>query len=168
MAGKVVWITGLSGVGKSTLAKSLADCMVVRGREPVILDGDEVRAAIADAQCGHDREARLVNAYRISRLARIISSQGRFVIVATMSLFHEIHQWNRENIAGYLEVLLDVPLETLQQRDGKRLYVRGEDLPGVDIEAELPLNPDIHVFNGNYEKSPVGIADEIVRRLESV
>ena len=157
----VIWITGLSGVGKTTLAREAKVRLESCGREPVLLDGDNIREAIADAECGHDAGARLVNAYRISRLARMISSQGRLVVVSTMSLFHEIHAWNRNNLPGYFEVHLDVPLDTVKSNDSKGLYAQGQNLPGVDLAPEFPKTPDMLLRNDGFRMPPSQMAETV-------
>ena len=102
--GRVIWITGLSGAGKTTVAQAAARCLRLKGMHPVILDGDAVRDVVCDPHTGHDRVSRLANAYRICRLAKLLADQGHLVLVATMSLFSEIHRWNREQLPNYLEV----------------------------------------------------------------
>ena len=143
----VVWITGLSGAGKSTLAAEVVRQLRAKAAPVVLLDGDEVRAAIGDPGTGHDRDGRLANAMRICRFAKLFESQGLTVVVATMSLFHEVHEWNRANLAKYLEVLVQVELATVKARDPKGHYKRGENVPGVDLAPELPKSPDLVIPN---------------------
>ena len=88
--GRVIWITGLSGAGKSTIARAAVTQLRALGELPVLIDGDQIREAIADPNTGHDIASRLANAYRISRFAKLFAEQGHTVIVATMSIFHEI------------------------------------------------------------------------------
>jgi adenylylsulfate kinase len=149
----VVWITGLSGAGKSAIAAEVRRRLAASGRPSVLLDGDEVRAAVADPAAGYDASGRLVNARRLARLARLLEVQDLVVVVATMSLFHEIHAWNRRALGRYLEVLVDVPVDTLARRDAKGLYARAArdaaiGLPGVAVGAELPRAPDLVIANG--------------------
>ena len=166
--GRVIWITGLSGSGKSTVALAVGALLRRSGRHAVILDGDAVRMAIDDPSCGHDRASRLVNAYRICRFAKLLSDQGATVIVATMSLFHEIHEWNAAHLAGYVEVFLRVPLDILQRRDPKGLYRRHaagveRDLGGVDLDVEEPRHPHLVVDNDDELIDLTPIAERIVR-----
>ena len=103
--GRVFWITGLSGAGKSTLARALQ----ARLPQSILLDGDELRAVLGATASGFDRQSRLELARTYARLCGLLAGQGHTVIMATISLFHEIHAWNRENLPGYREIFLDVP-----------------------------------------------------------
>ncbi len=151
-AGGVIWITGLSGVGKSTLAIELQKQMRSDGLVPIHLDGDAMRAAIADPHIGHDKASRLENAFRICRFAKMLSEQGFLVIVSTMSLFKEIHSWNRANLINYYEVLIEVDLEILKKRDARFIYSKAEagkisNVVGIDLEYDLPTAADLRLNN---------------------
>jgi adenylylsulfate kinase len=145
--GRVYWITGLSGAGKSTLAARLARHLRNQGRPVVVLDGDELREALG-REAAHACAERLALAMSYARLCRLLANQGLDVVVATISLFHQVHEWNRSNLAAYLEILLEVPMEELCQRDPKRLYervTRGEiaSVAGFDLAVEMPKAPHI-------------------------
>lgn len=145
-AGRVIWLTGLSGSGKTTLATALQ----AKLPDSILLDGDSLREVLANVQGGYDRESRKKLAFTYARLAGLLACQGFTVIVATISLFHELHAWNRENLPNYLEVFLDVPLKVRQARDPKGLYA-GEkkgairDMAGSAGEAEFPLKPHLRL-----------------------
>lgn len=148
----IIWITGLSGAGKSTIALSLRSKLIHLGNQAILLDGDLMREAMQDPHYGFDRKSRIAGAYRYSRFAKMFAEQGFTVIVATISLFHEIHEWNRENLSGYLEVFIDTDLETRVKRDPKKFYKMNStgklnQLSGIDQEVELPLAPDLHIIN---------------------
>ena len=104
----VIWITGLSGAGKTTLAKEIVNQLTTENIEPILLDGDQLREIFIDstnqAISSHDRSSRLTLALKYSGLARLLSEQGFWVIVATISLFKEVHDWNRKNLKNYYEV----------------------------------------------------------------
>jgi len=145
--GRVAWITGLSSAGKSTMAHMLFEHVRSAGGNVTLLDGDGVRELMG-GDLAHDTEGRLANAYRISRLCCYLSVQGHNVVCATMSLFDEIHQWNRQNLPRYTEVYLKVPLEVLHARDAKVLYraaCAGEatGVVGADLPFVAPRRPDI-------------------------
>lgn len=164
--GFVFWITGLSGSGKTTISKSLYDHLIKSCSNLVLLDGDVIRELFGH-DLGHNQKDRLINANRISRLCWFLSEQGIHVICATMSLFKECHQWNRKNISNYREILIDVPLEVLKQRDSKGIYSRAQsgslsDVVGLDIEGSFPENPDLIIKNDQRVESFQTIVNQIV------
>jgi adenylylsulfate kinase-like enzyme len=167
--GSVVWITGLSGVGKTTIAGQLQRRLSESGIQAVVLDGDRFREAVADSSCGYDPASRLVNAYRISRFARMIAAQGIVTVVATVSMFHEVRAWNRKHLSPYLEVHVKVDRDILIARDAKRLYVRAErgeeQVVGVQLPAEEPADPDLVCSNSGPMESVGEIVDAICARL---
>jgi adenylylsulfate kinase len=147
---KVLWITGLSGAGKSTLASEVVNRLRSRGVAVVLLDGDELRevfgAATVNAK-NHGREGRLELAFQYAHLCRVIAGQGLTVVIATISLFREIHVWNRANLQGYFEVYLKVPVEELRRRDPKGIYRRFDagqlaDVAGLDLPVDEPEAAD--------------------------
>lgn len=142
--GRVFWITGLSGAGKSTLARALQ----ARLPQSILLDGDELRAVLGATASGFDRESRLELARTYARFCKLLAGQGHTVIMATISLFHEIHEWNRENLPGYREIFLDVPEEVRRQRDPKGLYAAARNgsvrqMAGAETPVDLPLSPHL-------------------------
>ena len=172
MSGRVVWITGLSGAGKSSLAGEVARRLRRSGRAVAVLDGDELRKVFAAAATAQDygRPQRVELALRYGRLAEVLARQELDVVVATISLFAEVHRWNRDHLAGYLEVYLHVPLEELRRRDPKGLYGRydrGElrDVAGLDLPVDEPSSPDL-LFDFAPGQGVHLIADEVMGRLQ--
>ena len=169
--GRVIWITGLSGAGKSTIARATVRQLRTQGKQPILIDGDEIRDAIRDPHTGHDPASRLANAYRICRLARLLADQGHIVIVATMSIYHEIHSWNRKHLPNYFEVWIEVDLLTLQTRDPHGLYsqaVNGvtHNVAGIDLTYERPENPDLILQNKPPFHNPESLSSQILRSFE--
>lgn len=147
----VYWVTGLSGAGKTTVSQMLSEYLREGGLACVLLDGDRLRA-ILPGRFGHSPEDRRELAGFYGRLCLELSSQGIHVVCATISMFSAVRRWNRENIPGYKEIYLRVPLDELRRRDSKGLYARDEErkphnLVGVQIEAELPESPDLIIDN---------------------
>jgi adenylylsulfate kinase-like enzyme/predicted MFS family arabinose efflux permease len=160
--GSVIWITGLSGAGKSTVAGELAARLRADGVDPVLLDGDQLRAALGADGGGYDADSRRRLAFVYARLCRLLAEQGHTVVCATIALHHEVHAWNRANIPGYLEVFLDVPLEELRRRDFKGVY-EGQGAVGVGLEAEFPTAPDLTLRN--FASVTAGSAGDAIYHL---
>ncbi len=149
--GRVFWITGLSGAGKTTVGRRLWERLRAAGRAAIFLDGDALRETIAE-DLSHGIASRRKSAMRNARLCRLLASQGHDVVCPTISLFHEVQGWNRQNIPGYCEIYLRVPLEELGRRDGKGIYAaaqRGDlvNVVGLDVPAEFPQQPDLTLDN---------------------
>jgi len=148
MKSKVFWITGLSASGKTTLARGLVSKLKELGLSSVLLDGDELREFMTiDSSKNFSRNARLELAIKYSKLCKLLSDQGITVVIATISLFKEVHQWNRKNIDKYYEIFLDVPIDELMKRDPKKIYERfrnGEmkNVAGLDLKVDFPMSPD--------------------------
>jgi adenylylsulfate kinase len=148
-SGRVYWITGLSGSGKTTIAHGLEAWLKRSGTQPIMLDGDAIRDLLLEPM-GHDRATRLKIAGFNARLCRFLALQGLIVICPTISMFREVREWNRQHVPGYVEIFLDASLDTLRRRDPKGIYRRydsGElhEVVGLDIAAEFPERPDIHI-----------------------
>jgi len=146
LSGRVFWLTGLSGSGKSTLGKQLSQFFRDQKMAVIYLDGDILRDVFG--QSGYTRSERLALAWKYSHLCQMLAVQGSTVVCATISLFHEVQAWNRLNLPGYTEILLNPPFDLLLQRNPKQLYSRalaGEisDVVGVDIAPEWPLEPEV-------------------------
>jgi adenylylsulfate kinase len=149
--GEVVWITGLSGAGKSTIARRVCELWRAHAPNVMLLDGDEFRAMMGD-DLGHTPQDRLQNACRLARLCKLLSAQGIHVVCATMSLFHQCHDWNRHNLPRYTEIYVRTSLETRVRRDPKGLYRRAlaaeiGDMAGLDLPFEEPQAPDMILDN---------------------
>jgi adenylylsulfate kinase-like enzyme/glycosyltransferase involved in cell wall biosynthesis len=172
MVGRVLWITGLSGAGKSTLAHEVVARLRITGEAVVMLDGDELRevfGAVAANADNHGREGRLALAMQYAHLCGVIAAQGLTVVIATISLFREVHAWNRDNLPGYFEVYLKVPVEELRHRDPKGIYRRfdaGEltHVAGLDLLIDEPEAADWTVEF--VPERPVAVlAENLLNRL---
>lgn len=165
----VVWIIGLSGAGKTTLANEVVARVRQQHNNVVLIDGDVVREVFGN-DLGYSMEDRLTNARRICQLGKLLDDQGVHVVCAILSLFPETRDWNRANLKNYYEVFIDTPMQDLTQRDSKGIYSRflkGEirEVAGMDIEFPRPENADLIINNINSRDELLGYAKPIVDRI---
>lgn len=150
---QVVWITGLSGSGKSTVAGKLISLLSDQGHNPVLLDGDELREALG-ARDDYAPEQRIELALTYARLAKLIMDQGHIVVCSTISLYAPVHEWRRSNIVNLVDVYLKVPLDELERRNSKGVYQgTGSEaktsIVGKDIKIDEPPDPCLVIENWN-------------------
>ena len=145
--GFVVWFTGLSGAGKSTIANALKVELEARGRHVELLDGDEVRTHLSKG-LGFSKEDRDTNIRRIGYVARLVARSGSVAITAAISPYREVRDEVRAQTPGFVEVFARAPLDTLVERDVKGLYkkaIAGEiaNFTGVSDPYEEPLHAEV-------------------------
>lgn len=163
--GTVVWLTGLSGSGKSTVAKEFARHLNASGQRAYILDGDELRSGLC-ADLGYTQEERKENVRRVGEVAKILAETGLIVVAALISPFAKDRANIRERFAEneFFEVYCACPLEVCEERDVKGLYrqARKGDIrqfTGVSSPYEVPSDPDL-VLHSDKES-----LNECVRKL---
>src|SRR5687768_16843810 len=147
--GFTVWLTGLSGAGKTTLAERLVAELDARGRRPEVLDGDVVRTHLSKG-LGFSREDRDTNIRRIAFVCSLVTRQGGAIIAAAISPYRDTRDEARALIGDFVEVHVQCPLDELVRRDVKGLYakaLRGEiaNFTGVSDPYEEPLAPEVVV-----------------------
>ncbi len=149
--GKVLWFTGLSGSGKSTIANEVAKELYALGRHVYVLDGDNLRLGL-NKDLGFTKEDRAENVRRVSEVAKLMMDAGLIVIVALVSPFRVDRDQARELFAKgkFIEVWINTPAELCAQRDPKGLYKKAAagDLPnmtGIGQEYEAPLSAEVEL-----------------------
>ena len=165
--GIVVWITGLSASGKTTVSKHLVG-MLTDVQPSILLDGDELRSVLGVVG-NYSREQRVELAKHYFKLAKLLANQGFIVIVAALAMFKEVYEWNRKNQENYFEVFLNPQVDELFKRDPKGLYARyrsgiEKNVAGLDLKVDVPDTPDL-IFSSDQNH----VAEEIALRIsESV
>jgi adenylylsulfate kinase len=146
MTGVVAWFTGLPSSGKSTLAAQVAAELRLRGVEAVVLDSDELRAALVPRP-GYDEQSR-ANLYgTLARLAATIARQGHVVLVPATAHRRSFRDAARQLAPSFVEIFVDTPLDECKRRDTKGLYANAiAQAPGVGLDYEPPLHPELRVM----------------------
>jgi adenylylsulfate kinase len=165
----VVWITGLSAAGKTTLGEILVEKLRKHSLPVIFLDGDEIRQVLGEFTT-HSRADRVRLASTYSKLCKYLADKNTIVVIATVALFKDVHIWNRNNIKKYVEVFLDVPLDELKRRDPKGIYKKfqnGElkDVAGLDMSVDFPLSPDLH-FKHEDHLTPNELSETIIVHMK--
>ena len=171
--GCVIWFTGLSGSGKTTIAHVVEEKLLDAGVGVEILDGDVVRENLSKG-LGFSKEDRDINIRRIAFVADLLSRNGVPVITAAISPYKairdEARQLHRENGAAFVEVFVATSLEDCEERDTKGLYAKArageiKEFTGISDPYEEPENPEIRVET--HDKTPEQSAQQIVEYLET-
>ncbi|MDB4888854.1 MAG: sulfate adenylyltransferase, large subunit [Gemmatimonadetes bacterium] len=164
-----IWLTGLSGAGKSTIANLLDKRLYAAGRHAYVLDGDNIRHGLS-RDLGFSRDDRVENVRRVAEVARLMADAGLIVIVGMISPFRSERDFARSLFPDgeFIEVFVATPLDECRRRDPKGLYERAErgaipEFTGVDSVYETPQRPEIVI--DTLELSPEQAVEQIVSRL---
>ena len=168
--GAVLWFTGLSGSGKSTIGHRVERMLIERGAFAYVLDGDNVRHGL-NSDLGFAPEDRVENIRRIGEVSRLFSDAGALVVSAFISPYRK----DRDRIRAlmpegeFVEVFVDTPLEICEARDPKGLYKKaraGEisNFTGLDAPYEAPQHPEVHLQTANLSVDEA--AEQVIRYLE--
>ena len=164
---KVIWLTGLSGSGKSTIANALEIELVSQGKRTYILDGDNLRLGL-NKNLGFTDADRIENIRRMAEVAKLMMDAGLIVITALISPFKQDRAQAREIIGtgSFIEVFVDTPLEICEQRDPKGLYKKARagllpNMTGIGSRYEAPDEPEMRIGSGTT-------VAEAVRKIASL
>ena len=166
---KVLWFTGLSGSGKSTIANEVEKTLNLMNRHTFLLDGDNVRHGL-NKDLGFTETDRIENIRRVGEVAKLMADAGLIVLTAFISPFRAERDMVRAMLpeGEFIEIFVETPLEVAEARDVKGLYKKAragqlKNFTGIDSPYEAPENPDIRV--NTVEMSPVEAAEHIIRQL---
>jgi adenylyl-sulfate kinase len=173
--GCVLWLTGLSGCGKSTIANMLEERLNEKGRHTYLLDGDNIRHGLSKG-LGFSEEDRLENIKRVAEAAKLFVDAGIIVIASFISPLRK-HRHAAKEIIGsgdFIEIFIDTPFHECVKRDAKGWYKRAlngeiESYTGVDSPYEKPENPNVHIkTNGISAENGVEIIIEILSTINKL
>ena len=165
----VVWLTGLPGSGKSTVANTLETKLFELGYKTYTLDGDNVRHGLNN-DLGFTKAERVENIRRVAEVAKLMADAGLIVITAFISPFISEREYARQIIADdeFLEVFVDTPLNVCEARDPKGLYKKSrsgqlKNFTGIDSEYQRPTNPEIVL--DTVTNTPEELAKQVLEYL---
>ncbi|HET7624890.1 MAG TPA: adenylyl-sulfate kinase [Verrucomicrobiae bacterium] len=168
-SGCVVWLTGLSGAGKSTIATELERELFARGKHAYVLDGDNIRHGLC-SDLAFSPEERKENIRRVGEVAKLFADAGFVCITAFISPYRSDRELAREIAPDgkFVEVYINTPLEICERRDPKGLYAKARsgairDFTGISAPYEPPIHPELELRTG--ELSVAECVAAIIRRL---
>jgi bifunctional enzyme CysN/CysC len=176
--GAVIWLTGLSGAGKSTIAQALERELFQRAMHTYVLDGDNIRHGL-NSNLGFSPDDRVENIRRVSEVAKLMADAGTVVITAFISPYRMDRSRAREialeGSSEFIEVFVDAPLEVCEARDPKNLYKKARagqirEFTGIDAPYEAPEDPEIvvHTDRQSVDESVATILEQLLPRLRAV
>jgi len=167
---RVLWFTGLSGSGKSTVADRLEQKLHARGRRTYLLDGDNVRHGLCK-DLGFTDQDRVENIRRVAEVAKLMTDAGLIVLTSFISPFRAERAMARELMGGeFVEIFVDTPLEICEQRDPKGLYKKAragelKNFTGIDSDYEAPEAAEITLDGAAHD--PDQLAEQVIAWLEA-
>tara|TARA_B100000579_G_C22777116_1_gene827222 strand:+ start:420 stop:932 length:513 start_codon:yes stop_codon:yes gene_type:complete len=166
----IIWITGLPGSGKTTLAKNLKTILGIKySNNIVLLDGDNIRN-ILPYQLSYTNDERKKLALFYSKLALLIESGDCIVICSFVALFHHVQKHTRSKANDYFEIFLDPSLDELIKKNKKELYLKDSEYMLKQFNKhEFPKNPDLRlntIINGVYQDHMTEITQKLFKRMQ--
>ncbi|MEM1279867.1 MAG: adenylyl-sulfate kinase [Cyanobacteria bacterium P01_H01_bin.152] len=168
--GVTVWLTGLSGAGKSTITDALTQRLLERKCKLEVLDGDIVRTNLTKG-LGFSKEDRDINVRRIGFVSHLLTRNGVIVLVSAISPYRAVREEVREMIGDFMEVYVSAPLEVCESRDVKGLYKKArageiKQFTGIDDPYEPPANPEVNCET--HRESLDESVDKVIAKLEEM
>jgi bifunctional enzyme CysN/CysC len=168
----LVWFTGISGAGKTTVARLVEEKLWSLGKHPYLMDGDIIRKGLCK-DLGFDEKSRVENIRRAAEVTALMVDAGLIVVAAFISPFASERAMARKLVGkdAFIEVFMDTPVEIAEKRDPKGLYrrARNGEIPnftGIDSPYEAPENPEVRLIAGSA--SAEEMADQVVARILSI
>lgn len=170
---KVIWLTGLSGSGKSTIAKGLESVFFNKGYFVQVLDGDNIRMGISN-NLGFSEEDRAENIRRISEVAKLFLDAGIITICSFVSPTEEIREIPKKIVGAddFLEIFVNAPIDVCESRDVKGLYAKArkgeiKDFTGISAPFDIPKNPNFvaNTANQTIEETVMQVAEYLLPHI---
>ena len=161
--GILFWITGLSGSGKTSIAKKIHKQIIKKYGPTLLINGDEIRKIFHLK--GYSFSERKKIGFTYSKFFKKMTEQKINVLFAGVVLIKKIRIWNKKNIKNYCEIYIKSDLKKIIKKKYKSLYKKTNDIVGIKIKSEFPSNPDIIIKN-NFEKKINILSQELLKKIE--
>ena len=143
--GILFWITGLSGSGKTSLAKKILPIIKKKYGPTLHLDGDRLRSILN--LNGYSYDERLSNTKIYNKIVKLLTDQNINVIISLVGLMQNPRTWNRKHIKKYIEIFIKSEVKKIILKDKKKIYKKNKNIVGINIKPEFPKSPDITIDN---------------------
>ena len=164
--GILFWITGLSGSGKSLIAKKIKPQIVKKYGPSILVSGDNMRKIFNFNK--YTRDARLTNAINFSKFSEFITNQKVNVIFNNIGMFHKARNRNKLKIENYVEIYIKAELNQIIKAGKKKIYKQySRNIVGIDIVPELPRSPDI-IINNDFKKSINQLSMDLLKKINKL
>tara|TARA_B100000315_G_C14472181_1_gene538891 strand:+ start:582 stop:1106 length:525 start_codon:yes stop_codon:yes gene_type:complete len=164
--GILFWITGLSGSGKTTIAKKIKSNISNKYGPTVIVSGDDLRKIFNFKK--FSQKDRLSYALAYCKFCKCITDSKINIILSTVSLFHKVRKWNRANISNYMEIYIQSDINEIIKQKNKFFYKRNyKNIIGKDIKPEFPQSPHIIVVN-NFNKPIKFLSKYLIKKINEI
>ena len=166
----ILWLTGLSGSGKSTIANIFINKFIKINKKFILIDGDQIRN-IFENDLGYSLNDRIKQIKRIQNISKFLDNNSLNVIVAALYSNPELLNWNRDNFNNYFEVYIKSSLQNLKLRNKNKLYSKfsekkNSQIVGLDIPWEEPINSDLIIETDNGD-SPKKSAEDLFLSIKN-
>ena len=165
--GILFWVTGLSGSGKTEIAKKIKKDISKKYGPTLLVSGDDLRKIFKFNK--YTANERIVLGRYYWNFAKFITNQKINLIFAVVSMTNSTRRWNRKNLSNYLEIYIKTNIRTIIKAKKKKIYHKRNsgDIVGINIKAELPKNADITI-NNNFKKSTNILSKELVKKITTI
>jgi len=164
--GILFWVTGLSGSGKTSIAKKIWPKIKKIYGPTIMINGDNMRKIFNLKK--YDKKSRLDNAINFSKFSEYITSQGINIIFANIGMFRKARNRNRSKIKNYIEIYIQAKLNRIIKKGKKNIYKKNTiNVVGKDIVPELPKSPNIKIKN-DFKKNINQLANEVIKKINKI
>lgn len=162
--GTLFWITGLSGSGKTTIAKKIYSRIKRDYGPTIIISGDEIRKIFSLKGYTYNDRLKIVKKYCL--LAKHVTQNKVNIIISVIGMIDTLRAWNRKNINNYIEIYIDSSIRYLKGRNKKKLYTNPkESVVGLNVKPEFPKKPDIKI-NNNFKRNTKDLSNILYKKIK--